>query len=638
MSAPETTVVIRTFNEARHLPTLLQCLHEQDYQRFEVVIVDSGSVDGTRDIARDWGAHLVRLDREHFTFGYSLNVGIRTARGRFVAIVSAHTQPVDGCWLGALVGPLRDPHAAMVYGRQLGAPNSKFSEVEDFRRTFGSTRRILRPPEFFANNANSAIQRYLWEQHPFDEALPGLEDIEWARRWMELGYAVVYEPTAALYHIHNENWSQVRHRYYREAAAARQIGLKGPRSVPSEIGRETMLLAADLSLAAGRALGGTLRVPVFACAKEIVAFRVNKTAGTVHGLLDGAALATRVKGQPLFFESSFEAVVIEGPGRASLQQIPMPEVRPGDVVIRVAYVGVCRTDLEIYDGTLGYYADGVASYPIVPGHEMSGYVVATGSSVTGLKEHDPVVVECIQSCGLCEHCRGGNFIACPDRRELGVLRANGAYARYVVVPSRFVHRIDDRLDIARATLCEPLAVVLKGLDRLERAWLPWRAERRCAVIGGGPLGRLSALVLARRGHRVTLHDRDPRRLEGLDHLGISTASELTGLEKYEALVEATGDPGALEVILTTSRAGSTILLLGLPYACRPFSFEHLVAYDKVLVGSVGSSAANFEEAMQLLPDLDLDAYMRNIVPLGQYAHAWARLRERKCLKVLLQVE
>src|SRR5688572_20459776 len=94
-------------------------------------------------------------------------------------------------------------------------------------------------------------------------------------------------------------------------------------------------------------------------------------------------------------ERSFEAVVIEGPGRARLMAVPMPDVQPDDVVIRVAYVGVCGTDLEIYRGTLGYFRDGLATYPIVPGHEVSGQVVAVGASVAGLSEGDRVVVECI---------------------------------------------------------------------------------------------------------------------------------------------------------------------------------------------------------------------------------------------------
>ena len=88
-------------------------------------------------------------------------------------------------WLGNLIKPLHDDTTAMVYGRQLGARSSNFSEAQDMRRTFGKQRRVLRPPRFFANNANSAVRKDLWRQHPFDEGLLGLEDIEWAKYWMK---------------------------------------------------------------------------------------------------------------------------------------------------------------------------------------------------------------------------------------------------------------------------------------------------------------------------------------------------------------------------------------------------------------------------------------------------------------------
>src|SRR3989442_8304528 len=172
--------------------------------------------------------------------------GTQTGGSRFVAIVSAHAMPADSSWLGNLVEPLRDLHTAMVYGGQQGVAQSKFGEFLDFTRTFGSKREVLKPPKFLANNANSAIRRDLWTGYAFDETLPGLEDVDWAKHCLEEGYHVVYEPSASIYHIHDETWNQARHRYYREGQAARWIGITPRRDLPREIFKAPAHFAGDL--------------------------------------------------------------------------------------------------------------------------------------------------------------------------------------------------------------------------------------------------------------------------------------------------------------------------------------------------------------------------------------------------------
>lgn len=638
MRHAEISVVIRTFNEEKYLPALLDALNLQSLRDFETIVVDSGSLDRTREIAAQKADQLLRVQSHDFTFGHSLNVGIRNASGRYIAIVSAHTLPVDHEWLAKLIEAFHDSQTAMVYGRQLGGDASKFSESQDMRRTFGSKGEVLQPPRFFANNANSAIRKDLWQQRPFDESLPGLEDIEWAKYWMERGYQIVYEPTAALYHIHEESWRQVRRRYHREAIAARWIGIKNLRHAWFTPPIEAMRTLFDLGpgyFFINESHRKTRKY--FDFAREAMLFRINKTIGTVRGLLDGSVLENPAAREGIFFDRTCKAVVIHGPGRASLDEVEVPEVKPGDVMIRVAYESICATDLEILDGTLGYYKEGMAKYPITPGHEFSGRVIAFGPNVKHLQEGDPVVVECIQSCGACPECKRENWIACKSRTELGVIGHNGGYSEFVVVPGRFVHRLPADYDLRKASLCEPMAVVLKGLRRLERS-LPSAADRkRCAIVGAGPLGNLCAQTMALRGYQVTVFDRNPRRLEYFSGLKISSSNDLTQLHEFEVLVEVTGDPDALDVILHQSPAGATILLLGLPYAHRPFTFEKIVAFDKTVVGSVGSSTKEFADAVTLLPQLKTIPFFEKVLPLSNFAHAWELSRSQKYLKVILDV-
>jgi len=328
------------------------------------------------------------------------------------------------------------------------------------------------------------------------------------------------------------------------------------------------------------------------------------------------------------------AVVIHGVGRASIEQIAFTPPAPDEVTIRVAYVGVCVTDLEIVDGTLGYYQDQIANYPIVPGHEVSGVVTATGAEVADLSLGDRVVVECIHGCGRCRSCRRAAPIGCIHRSELGVIGKNGGYSEFMTAPARFFHRIPASVDLRTACVCEPLAVALKGLSRLALAWGANDDARRCAVLGAGPLGRLCAMVLNHRGHSVTLFDQDPPRLADVGGT-IEVSQSLDRLSEFDALIEATGQQAALAATLNESRAGATILLLGLPYERAAFSFERIVAYDKVVVGSVGSGPAEFNTALSLLPSLDTSAFTRTVLPLASFSEGWEFARTRARLKVLL---
>src|SRR2546427_10798604 len=488
---PETSIIIRTYNEEKHLPELFRRLAEQEYRNFETVVVDSGSIDRTRDVASACADRLVSIRKHDFSFGYSLNEGIRNSTSRFVAIVSAHAMPADSSWLGNLVEPLRDPHTAMVYGRQQGVAQSKFGEFLDFTRTLGQKREVLKPPKFLANNANSAIRRDLWNRYTFDETLPGLEDVDWAKHWMEEGYLVVYEPSASIHHIHDEIWSQVRHRYYREGQAARWIGITSRRHLPRELFREVAYFFGDLIQ--------SIKQGVFSQkAAEIVRFRFEKTAGRVGGIWDGSLMENPRFREQLLFDKPYRAVTIQAPREALIQSFGVPDLKPGEVLVRVAYEGVCATDLEIFEGRLGYYKSGIAKYPIVPGHEFSGVIVATGARVTEFAENDPVVVECIQGCGECESCHSENPIGCASRSEVGVIGRNGGYAGERIAPARFIPCLRSSLALKPAVLCEPLAVVLKGLRRLG-----WNASNRTlsrsAVVGGGPIGHLAALTVTHHG-------------------------------------------------------------------------------------------------------------------------------------------
>jgi glycosyltransferase involved in cell wall biosynthesis len=219
------SIVIRTLNEARYLDEVLCAIERQTFPAScrEIILVDSGSTDGTLDIAARHGCRIATISREEFSFGRSLNVGCEIASGHALVFVSGHCVPTDCDWLWRLLQPLHDETVAVTYGRQIGGPATKFSECSLFEKYFPASGEGEHQAPFFCNNANSAFRREAWARFRFDETLTGLEDMHLARQLTEAGLHVRYVPEAAVYHHHDESWRQVRRRYEREAIALQRI-------------------------------------------------------------------------------------------------------------------------------------------------------------------------------------------------------------------------------------------------------------------------------------------------------------------------------------------------------------------------------------------------------------------------------
>ena len=210
------SIVIRVLNEARYLGELLRGIHAQAFEDdLEVVVIDSGSTDGTLSIARSHGVVLTHIAKEDFSFGRSLNQGCSVAKGDVLVFISGHCIPVSNVWLSDLVRPIKENRADYVYGRQVGRDCTKYSENQIFRQMFPPTS-CHGQKDYFCNNANAALRRCVWHKYKFNEKISGLEDMELAKRLQEDGGKVMYAPKACVYHIHNETWRQVAHRFARE--------------------------------------------------------------------------------------------------------------------------------------------------------------------------------------------------------------------------------------------------------------------------------------------------------------------------------------------------------------------------------------------------------------------------------------
>lgn len=219
---PVCSIVIRAFNEEKHIGRLLDGIAQQTVKDVQVILVDSGSSDNTVAIARKHKVDVVTISPHEFTFGRSLNVGVSQARADLVLIASAHVYPVYPDWIERMLEPFKDEKIALVYGKQRGVDASQFSEQQIFTHWYPDDSQPQQDHPF-CNNANAAIRKALWQEHPYDESLPGLEDLEWAQWTFDQGYKIAYIAEAEIIHVHNESWRGVHKRYTREGMAFKQI-------------------------------------------------------------------------------------------------------------------------------------------------------------------------------------------------------------------------------------------------------------------------------------------------------------------------------------------------------------------------------------------------------------------------------
>ncbi len=283
------SIIIRTYNEAKHLPELLEAIQNQDKSvvDIETVIVDSGSTDQTLKIAEQFNCRITHIKKEEFTFGRSLNIGCEFAKGEFMVFISGHCIPVKNDWIQQLVRPLVDNKAVYSYGQQIGRDTTKFSEQQVFNKFYPSQSQIPQTG-YFCNNANAALLKSVWLGQAFDENLTGLEDMLLAKQLFDKGEKIAYVAEAPVYHIHDETWHQVKVRYEREAIALQHIMPNVHFNFKDFIYYSVSSVFLDLSIA-------VKEKQFFHKFGEIIVFRMMQYWGTYKGNHEHRQLSVRMK-------------------------------------------------------------------------------------------------------------------------------------------------------------------------------------------------------------------------------------------------------------------------------------------------------------------------------------------------------
>lgn len=319
------------------------------------------------------------------------------------------------------------------------------------------------------------------------------------------------------------------------------------------------------------------------------------------------------------------AAVIAAPGKVELARVDDPAPKAHEVVVAVAAVGLCGTDRHLLAGEIGLL-------PVIPGHEVSGTVVAVGAAVTDLRVGDRVVVDPNLPCRRCRWCLAGRENLCPELGALGISTSGGA-AELMAAPATNCVKLPAHVDLEAATLIEPLSCALHACDLLDRL-----LGATVLLYGAGTMGLLLSELLRRSGATVDLIDTNPLAVTRAQEMGASAAQaaeDFPGAGVWDVVVDATGTTAALQDGLGRVERGGRFLVFGVTSPHSQVSVSPYDLYDReitllasrAVLHSFGRAVALFGRGV-----IDPAMYLRDKVPLTDYALALARFADGQGLK------
>jgi 2-desacetyl-2-hydroxyethyl bacteriochlorophyllide A dehydrogenase len=292
------------------------------------------------------------------------------------------------------------------------------------------------------------------------------------------------------------------------------------------------------------------------------------------------------------------AAVYQGNHIVTVEQVPVPSLRPHEVLLEVSHCGICGSDLHLMIedwGTAG----------TTGGHEYSGVVAAVGSDVDGWALGDRAVGGPRRGCGQCQPCRNGRSNLCTERSRLP--SGMGAFATYKVVETRSLYRVPDQLDLRTAALTEPVAVALRGVRKAAVS-----PESRVLVTGAGPIGSLTVAVLGALGvGDITVSEPGERRQALARKVGaieVVTPDQLVQprwpmelvAKPFHVAIECSGHPQAMEDALGNLDRAGKLVLSGTGMRRPRFDTNRIILQELTIMGTVEYTPDDYEAALDLL--------------------------------------
>ena len=309
-------------------------------------------------------------------------------------------------------------------------------------------------------------------------------------------------------------------------------------------------------------------------------------------------------------EQMINAAFYRGNQTFSVEQKPYIAPGAGEVAVRIAYVGICGTDMHVFAG----HMDGRVGFERVIGHEMSGFVHAVGSDVKGFEPGQKVVVRPLDHCGDCPACHAGHEHVCHNLKFLG-LDTDGALQDVWNVPAHTLHKLPDDIAMDHAALIEPVAVACHDV-RLSRL----SAGEDVLVIGGGPIGVLVAMVARDAGGKVVISEVNPFRLEMAEKLGFETINpaevdlvaeinQRTGQKGADVVFEVSGTQAGVDAMTNCASTKGRIVMVAIHAKKPEVDMFRFFWRELELIGVRVYEKEDYEKAIAIIANGGVDADM-----------------------------
>lgn len=337
-----------------------------------------------------------------------------------------------------------------------------------------------------------------------------------------------------------------------------------------------------------------------------------------------------------------KAAVVKEFNEISIEEQALPELGEEEALIRVTHMGICGSDLHIYEGKLA------ANYPIIPGHEFCGYLEAINSDKYAYKAGQKVVAHPLTACGKCEMCNSGRENACEEVAICGVHK-QGGFAEFVKVPANKLYILPDEIDLKLAALLEPLAVAVHDVRRSQL-----QIGDTVYIIGGGPIGILTAIVAKAAGaSRVVVGEFNDYRITFMRDLGIEVADlketalddvvyRATSGKGFDVVFEDSGATAAYDDMIKAVKRGGTIMLIGMPADKKPVDITECAKRELNLIGCRIHSQANYAAALEVMKSGEYNDKFEKLIthtfPFDEIADAMKfGLEDQEHVKIVLEM-